>query len=159
MIKNNIQIALAFLLVSVLAVTACNKDDEAPVVEEPNVPASTEGRPNAFLGCLEIDTRDVDMSAWDNATIDGDIISVIANGDRILDTHELDGPSAATNFSYTFENNGYNHVILYAHNEGDIPPNTASVSMNDLNFTLSADLSENGYVDVVVTGFGVTCDS
>lgn len=153
----------AIILLSIMTFVGCIEEEEADPPVEVNefsiAPSSTNGRSNNYLGCIEISSRSVDISTWDHGQIDGDIISLIANGQTILSNHELDGPSNAKNFSHTFDANGFNYLVLYAHNEGDISPNTATISLNGKEFILESNLSTNGYVDIVVTGFGVECSS
>ena len=150
---------------SVLLVS-CESDDEddVPINEAPIAPSFTNGRPNENLGCIEIDNRNVDIEVWDHSTIDGDVISLIVNSESgleetILDTHELDGPGNSFKMSHSFAGNGYNYLTLFAHNEGDISPNTATISIDGNQFILSSNLDTNGYVDIVVTGFGVDCSN
>ncbi|MDZ7715555.1 MAG: hypothetical protein U5J95_05015 [Balneolaceae bacterium] len=152
---RNISILLSLAIM--LIVTGCNDNGGAPVNKEPIVPPTTDGRTNVNLGCVELSDRNVDGSTWDHGQIDGDIITVKANDTEILSNHELDGPSNATNFSFKFDNKGFNYILLFAHNEGDIPPNTATIELNNQEFILSANLSQNGYVNIVVPGGGVTC--
>jgi hypothetical protein len=130
-----------------------------PVVASSIAPSSTQGRPNRYLGCIEISQRSTRIEAWDHSTIDGDIVSLIANGEQIARQVTLDGPQAKFSTSYTFANNGYNYLTLFAHNLGSISPNTAALSINGTEFVLEANLDTNGYVDVVVKGFGVSCGS
>ena len=145
---------------------SCESDDEdeVPINEVPIASNFTNGRPNENLGCIEIDNRNVDIEVWDHGTIDGDIISLIVNSESdseetILDTHELDGPGNSFRMSHSFAGNGYNYLTLFAHNEGDISPNTATISIDGNEFILSSNLETNGYVDIVVTGFGVDCSN
>lgn len=154
-------LSVVFLL-STFTFIGCVEEEEDPPVEVNEfsiAPSTTNGRTNNYLGCIEISSRSVDISTWDHGQIDGDIISLIANGQTILSNHELDGPSNTKNFSHTFDANGFNYLVLYAHNEGDISPNTATISLNGQDFVLESNLSTNGYVDIVVTGFGVECSS
>lgn len=65
----------------------------------------------------------------DYKKIDGDIASVIFNGETILDEKEL------RKEAYTFNlhlQEGYNEFLLFAHNLGEIPPNTAAIKIMDL---------------------------
>lgn len=140
-----------------LIITGCNDNGGTPTNKEPIVPPITNGRTNVNLGCVELSDRNVDGSTWDHGQIDGDIITIQANDEEILSFHELDGPGNATNFSFKFDNKGFNYILLFAHNEGDIPPNTATIELNDQEFILSANLTENGYVNIVVPGGGITC--
>jgi hypothetical protein len=91
-------------------IIACEEEEEEPPVpvnETPIAPSSTNGRPNKYLGCVEIANRNVDIEVWDHGTIDGDIISLIVNRESggeetILNRHEFStatnwtGPAAAT---------------------------------------------------------------
>ncbi len=161
------QYFLVFLILILVLPSACQKEeknDPVPVNETPIAPPSTNGRPNKYLGCVEIANRNVDIEVWDHGTIDGDIISLIVNRESggeetILNRHELDGPSSSYTMQHSFAGNGYNYLTLYAHNEGSISPNTASISIDGNDFTLSSNLNENGYVDIVVTGYGVDCSN
>lgn len=121
------------------------------------IPSTTLGRPNTVLGCIEITSRVTSIEVWDHGQIDGDIVSIIANGDRIINEQVLDGPSNPIQVDYSFDNNGFNYVTLYAHNLGDIAPNTCTIAINGVEFILEANLDANGSVNVVVDGFGVTC--
>jgi hypothetical protein len=130
-----------------------------PVNKTSIAPSTTMGRPNQYLGCIDIAQRSVSIQAWDHGTVDGDIISLIANGDQIANQVTLAGPSSKWTKQYTFTNNGFNYLTLFAHNLGDISPNTAAISINGREFVLEANLQANGYVDVVVEGYGVSCSS
>lgn len=153
-------------MASSLVFAGCKKEEED---EEPKVPVATKsiitdetmGRPNQSLGCVEIENRVTTIEVWDNATIDGDIVTLIANGtDIILENFELDGPANSHSIQYTFPNNGANSLTLYAENEGDLPPNTVTIRINgDDQFSISSNLVTNGAIDIVVLGYGVTCDN
>ncbi|MBW2936519.1 hypothetical protein KXJ69_00280 [Aureisphaera sp. CAU 1614] len=142
---------------------ACEKEEETePEVEiEVNetsiIPSSTSGRPNNYLGCIEISSRITTIQVWDHGQIDGDIVSIIANGNTIINQQTLDGPSNPITVDYDFTNNGFNYITLFAHNLGDIPPNTCTIAINGVQFVLEANLDANGSIDVIVTGYGVDC--
>lgn len=146
------------------AFTACEKDEsesepEVVVNETSIIPATYEGRENISLGCIEINSRTAKIEVWDHGTVDGDVVSIIANGQKIIREQELNGPDNPTVVDYEFGNNGFNYLTLYAHNLGDIPPNTCTVAINDVEFVLSANLNTNGSVNVVVSGYGVDCSN
>ncbi len=148
-----------------LSYFSCIEEDEPEVYEEEVyvnetsiTPSLTNGRPNTYLGCVEIGERSTTIEVWDHGQIDGDIISLIANGDTIIDERTLDGPGNPITVTYTFDYNGFNYITLYAHNLGDIPPNTCTVAINGVEFILEANLDANGYVDIVVSGYGVSCN-
>ncbi|MAZ71982.1 MAG: hypothetical protein CMC70_02435 [Flavobacteriaceae bacterium] len=155
-----------FLLVA-FTFSSCDKEDDSSPEEEEEeqvevnetsiIPATTFGRPNNYLGCVEIGSRITSIEVWDHGTVDGDIVSIIANGNTIIDEIELDGPDNPVSRDYNFSFNGFNYVTLYAHNEGDISPNTCTVAINGVEFVLEANLSTNGSFDVIVNGYGVDC--
>lgn len=152
---------MAFLLLGLSTLASCDKDDpeeEVEVNETSIIPATNLGRDNILLGCLEIGSRLATIEVWDHGQIDGDIVSIIANGEIIVDEQVLNGPSNPIVKSYEFGQNGYNYLTLYAHNLGDIAPNTCTVAINGVQFVLEANLQANGSVDVVVSGYGVECE-
>lgn len=154
-------IILGIILMGFIMMQSCQKEDDlvlnVPINFSSIAPSETLGRPNNYLGCIEINSRNTDISVWDHGTVDGDIISLKANGNTILSNFELDGPSNKKRISHNFDYNGYNYLVLYAHNEGSVSPNTASIAINGQEFILESNLSSNGYVDIVVTGYGASC--
>ncbi|MCZ4317965.1 hypothetical protein O4H26_03085 [Aequorivita viscosa] len=156
---------LPFLLAfSFFFLISCEKDEEPDPEEETIevnetsiIPSSNFGRPNNYLGCIEITSRITTISVWDHGTVDGDIVSIVANGNVIIDEQTLNGPNSPISVDYDFGYNGFNYITLYAHNLGDIPPNTCTVAINGVEFVLEANLDANGSVDVIVNGYGVDC--
>jgi hypothetical protein len=152
---------LVFLLAFIFE--GCEKEEPEPepvVVNKTSIaPASTDGRPNKNVGCVEIASRSTTISVWDKGTVDGDIISLIANGQTIISNFTLAGPATKKTVTYDFGANGFNYLVLYAHNEGSLSPNTAAISINGKEFQIDSYLTTNGYVDIIVTGFGVVCGS
>ena len=64
------------------------------------------------------------MWLWDNAEYDGDTLSVFLNGRPVLVGHELTRKRHRLRIDLR---PGENHLLVVAHNEGRVPPNTASV--------------------------------
>lgn len=151
------------LFLSLFLVSCEEEEDPDPEPEQVSVnetsiiPTSTSGRPNNYLGCIEISSRITTIQVWDHGQIDGDIVSIIANGNTIVNQQVLDGPSNPITVDYDFGFNGFNYVTLFAHNLGDLPPNTCTISINGVEFILEANLDANGSVDVIVEGYGVDC--
>lgn len=146
-----------FLLFSTVFLS-CKKDEPEVVINTTSIiPDSSFNRPNIHLGCVEISSRTTTIKAWDHGSIDSDIVSIIANGDVIIDEHTLDGPGNAISVDYEFEYNGYNYITLFAHNEGDISPNTCAISINGVEYILESNLLTNGSIDIIVGGYGVEC--
>lgn len=64
------------------------------------------------------------IKIWDSNRVDGDIISLDLNGKLILDTYTLTSIPKLIKIPLT---PGENVVTMFAHNLGDIPPNTAAL--------------------------------
>lgn len=145
---------LIFALTIMLAFTSCTKDDEPERNEVSIIPDSFLNRQNKYLGTVELSNREITISVWDHGQIDGDIISIYVNGKVLIAEKTLNGPIDKFVVKTTLEYNGYNYLLLFAHNEGSIPPNTASISINDgvdtREFILEANLQTNGTVDLIV---------
>ncbi|MFT5104269.1 MAG: hypothetical protein ACI86C_001933 [Candidatus Latescibacterota bacterium] len=150
-------LAFAFTFTSCEEEEAAQEEEQVEVNETSIIPSSTAGRPNNYLGCVTISSRITTIEVWDHGQIDGDIVSIFANGTTLIDQIELDGPGNPISRDYDFGYNGFNYVTLFAHNLGDIPPNTCTVSINGSEFILEANLDANGAIDVIVGGYGVDC--
>lgn len=76
----------------------------------------------------EVDSkrRVITLKFWDNAEVDGDTISVSLNGRFILTEQEL--VKQPKKVRVVLEP-GENVIVVHAHNEGRIPPNTAGFSV------------------------------
>lgn len=153
---------LLYPLFAVLLLFAigCEKEEAEETVDVKTtsiIPSTNNGRPNIYLGCIEISSRITTIKVWDHGVIDNDIVSIIANGETIIREKTLPGPNNPISVDYDFGNNGFNYVTLYAHNLGDIPPNTCTISINGREFVLEANLDANGSIDVIVGGYGVDC--
>ncbi|WP_298550801.1 hypothetical protein [uncultured Algibacter sp.] len=156
---KTIQQTLTLLLIATL-IFSCSEEEEPEVIvnETSVIPVTDLGRTNTLLGCVEITTRDTKIEVWDHGKIDNDIVSIIANGETIINEQILDGPFNPIETNYNFDSNGFNYVTLYAHNLGDIAPNTCTIAINGVEFILEANLDANGSIDVIVGGFGVSCN-
>lgn len=148
MIFESIRRTLALAAV-IAAASACSVNPLSPgMVAAPNVPSTFLGRCVEIQGSVAVATRDVTFEVWDGATIDGDIISLIVNGVTVLSEFELDGPLNKKAVPVRLANNGYNYVLLFAHNTGTLFPNTAALSVDDgttvQQLVISANLTTNG---------------
>ncbi|MDN3724646.1 hypothetical protein QRD02_09640 [Aequorivita sp. SDUM287046] len=160
---KKIKYLVPFIFIFSLLLISCEEEDDSEPEQEivvnttSIIPTSQLGRENNYLGCIEISSRITTISVWDHGTVDGDIVSIIANGNTIIDERTLDGPSNPISVDYDFGYNGFNYVTLYAHNLGSISPNTCTISINGVEFILEANLDANGAIDVIVGGYGVDC--
>ncbi len=159
---KKINILFPIILLFSLLIVSCEEEESDPEPEilvntTSIIPSSQMGRVNNYLGCIEISSRITSISVWDHGTVDGDIVSIIANGNTIIDSETLRGPSSPITVDYDFGYNGFNYITLYAHNLGSISPNTCTISINGVEFVLEANLDANGAIDVIVGGYGVDC--
>jgi hypothetical protein len=91
-------------------------------------------------GTIEVKKRKLIISVWDYNTIDGDIISLKLGPEWIITHHEL------TAEKYVIEATliGFSEdLILYAHNIGMVPPNTAAITVYDGLTTQRVSLESN----------------
>ena len=77
---------------------------------------------------------------WDHAAADLDTVSINVNGEWLVREHGLNKRRKA--IPYTFRP-GDNYIMLYAHNLGTTPPNTASIMVDDGNRTKTLQLRSN----------------
>jgi len=76
---------------------------------------------------VKIEGGEVDLMVWDAQTPDGDVITLIFNGKILLDKYEVTKTPARLRL--TIEPNKPNKLVMYAHNTGKVPPNTAMLSI------------------------------
>jgi len=77
---------------------------------------------------VEVKSRNLVISVWDHNRIDGDIISLKIGDKYILTNYTLEAVRKSVGYRLT----GFRaQLILYAHNLGEIPPNTAAIEIDD----------------------------
>lgn len=107
-----------------------------------NVPDSLGDRHVKTGKFATIGSEDVEVTVWDSEYEDGDTISIYFNGDWLLKEYPL--RSKKKTIKVKVDRNADNYLILYAHNEGTRPPNTAAVTVFDgkeqRRLTLSSDM-------------------
>jgi len=141
---------LMAILALALIFASCKKEEKTQ--ESSIIPNSFMGRNVQVQGTVEVGNKKVDVLIWDSGQIDGDIVSLYVNGKEIIANYTL--TASKKRLPVTLDNKGYNYILLYAHNEGSLPPNTCAVSLDDgageKNLVLSADLKTNGAYNIVV---------
>ena len=89
------------------------------------------------------------VDLYDDGDIDGDIISVYYNGKNILSNKKLTEKPLTLNLEAD-PNKTENELVVYAENEGTIPPNTALMIVTEGNtrteVRITADAKKNGVV-------------
>lgn len=114
-------------------------------------PKRLKGRPiKPQKGIVVRNTR-AKIYLWDYGTFDRDTVSVNINGEWLVQNFPLTKDKAE--FEFTFEK-GNNYIILYALNLGKVPPNTASIMVDDgvkaQSLELRSTLEKSGMLKVKV---------
>ncbi len=114
-------------------------------------PKPAAGRSVVEKETLKIKSQKLTIAVWDNAGIDGDIISLQLNGKVILSNLRLD--KCKTTFTIDLDP-GENILIMKAENLGTSPPNTASFLFTTESFkkfiTLRSDMGYSESVKILV---------
>lgn len=77
-----------------------------------------------LIPTIKVDTGEIKLRFYDNATIDGDSITVTVNSKVVLSHEKLATKPISTTVRVTLETPMV-EVVMIAENEGSIPPNTA----------------------------------
>ena len=101
---------------------------------------------------FNVKKRSVKLILWDNGEVDNDSISVVLNGQYVLTNYRLTKDKKKLKIRLQ---NGSNQLVVMAHNEGTIPPNTAQCKMiagrKKWDFAISCGLKSNAGIEIVVT--------
>ncbi|MHB1278749.1 MAG: hypothetical protein ACYC1Q_10155 [Bacteroidia bacterium] len=127
--------------------TAELKKDTMPVVFEKPV---EDGKPVPYLPdplrrvrtyqSVSTFEDSIMVRVWDGQKIDGDTISLYCNGEALLKYR----PLTALQDTFWFKlMEGENEMLLYAHNLGSIPPNTATIMITLGSKVLSVELNSD----------------
>lgn len=96
---------------------------------------------------IEVQKPTIRIKVWDSGTVDGDIVTLFLNGERILDKYRVHKSKFAIPVTLKAD---HNFLILHAEDLGSIPPNTIAVSVDDgvkeQIIVLSSDLKVSGAV-------------
>lgn len=100
---------------------------------------------------VHIEGGEVDLMVWDAQKPDGDVITLIFNGKILLDKYEVTKNPARLRL--TIEPNKPNKLVMYAHNTGEVPPNTAMLSIihtdEEKEIELTSDLVNAGALIII----------
>ncbi len=125
-----------------------NKIEIKPNIPAPKLPNGLERRDNKVYETIAIDDEDIIVNLYDNAEIDGDIITVLFNGEVVASQKTLSDKPITLKLKAIRGRD--NTLTMYAENQGRIPPNTAimRVQSGDQYYKvfLSADDKKNGSV-------------
>lgn len=82
-----------------------------------------EKRETNIIKAFPVNTDSVTLRLFDNGIVDGDTVSVFNNDAVVVSRLKLS--SKAYEIKIAVDRNGENKIVMYAHNLGEIPPNTA----------------------------------
>ncbi len=90
-------------------------------------PKEFEGRRISYVKDLAFESEQLTVKVWDHEKEDGDIVSIYLNGDLVLSKHLL--TNATQEFDIELDPEKPNDFLLYAHNLGEVSPNTVAVEI------------------------------
>ncbi len=96
-------------------------------IPNPPLPKEFEGRRISYVKNLTFDTERLKVKVWDHQEEDGDIVSIYLNGNLVLSKHLL--TNSQQEFDIELDSEKPNDFLLYAHNLGEVSPNTVSVEI------------------------------
>ncbi len=110
------------------------------------VPKTITQRKNKEQSRITVNTKSINLKVYDNAIMDGDTVSILYNGKLLLSRQLLSEKGIDINLVLD-DKQSRHEIILFAHNLGSIPPNTALIviTAGDKRYELfaSASLEEN----------------
>lgn len=95
------------------------------IFEKENIPVSIDKRKVHLQAEVKTEDNPTEIYVWDSAEEDGDTISLYLNGTCILTKVKITSEKRAVKVSLIPNSNNY--LVLYSHNVGSKPPNTAAV--------------------------------
>lgn len=122
--------------------------DNKPNVQAPKLPNGLDRRDNRLFETITITEEEITISLYDNAEVDGDIITVLFNDEVVVSQQTLsDKPITVALKAVPGRDN---ILVMYAENQGRVPPNTAIMRVqsgeNYYKVFLSADDKRNASV-------------
>ena len=78
---------------------------------------------------VTVDSRSLRLKIWDHGSEDGDVVSIYLNGNKVAGPGKITKKGAVVSLNLR---SGSNELVVYAHNEGDTSPNTASIQLTNV---------------------------
>jgi WD40 repeat protein len=126
--------------------------DTTPVITDVvftdnNIPVKIKDRDVTLQSTITVTEPEFDIEIYDRSVVDGDSISLNLNGEWVLQEYMVVKAKLKIHVKIN-QNATNNYLILYAHNLGEISPNTAAVQMiiggKEYKLTLTSDLQKSG---------------
>lgn len=106
-------------------------------------------RTKQVLQKIDVQQSNFKVDLYDDGDVDGDIVTVYYNGKVLINNKKLTEKPLTLNLA-TDPSRKENELIVYAENEGDIPPNTALMVVTDgdnrTEVRIAADSKKNGVI-------------
>lgn len=104
---------------------------------------------------LHVPDATVRLQVWDKNTVDGDMVTIYLNGVLIADS--VDVVSSKKEYLLNLQA-GSNLIVMQAINLGSVPPNTATIGINNRNknITIVSDLESSGAIEVIFSPETIT---
>lgn len=108
-------------------------------------------RKEEVIKTIQTKQKYISLVVMDSGEIDNDSISVAVNGNYVITKHRLTRDKVRIRVSLQ---QGKNTIVFYAHNEGNVPPNTARCFVRQgfgkIEFPVGTDLEKNAVIEVIV---------
>ena len=129
------------------------KEQAKAVLAASNNTQSLQKRQSQLIQTVGINREEIQVDIYDNGDIDGDVITLLYNNEVLASNVTLS--SKPLTFKLKVNGNmAINELLMYAHNEGTIPPNTARMVVSDgdrrYEIGLSSDTRKNGIVRFIL---------
>ena len=119
-----------------------------PIIPAPKLPGRLEKRESKVFETIAIDEEEITVNLYDNAEIDGDIITVLFNGELVASQKTLSDKPITIKLKAIRGRD--NTLTMYEENQVSVPPNTAIMRVQNgdqyYKVFLSADDKKNGSV-------------
>lgn len=97
-----------------------------PKIADVPPPKEIRARKNEVAETIPLDDENITVNFYDNGEIDGDVISVYLNGNKILSNKTLNYDALTIKLKKS-ELQNINELVMVAENMGTLPPNTAAM--------------------------------
>ncbi|MFN4284365.1 MAG: hypothetical protein ACK4E8_00205 [Lacibacter sp.] len=123
-------------------------NEPKPNTNAPRLPNGLEQRDNRLFETIVIHDEEITISLYDNAEVDGDVITVLFNDEVVVSKQTLSDKPITVKLKAIPGRD--NTLVMYAENQGRIPPNTAIMRVQSgeqyYKILLSADDKRNASV-------------
>ena len=116
--------------------------------DEPTIVEKKASRSNQLLSHIRLETRKVTLLIRDYGTVDNDTVTIFFNDRIVAENLRID--AVADEFELELEPGKQNELVFVANNLGDVPPNTARITLiadnRRYNYKLFTDEKNNALV-------------